>query len=93
MKLLGIRVEKPAAKKRIGRQQASSSGVIISEISPSSYLARIGVKPGDIIHQLDEIEIGSIEDFNKAIVKYRQKTSVVILLRRADQLYNITVEL
>lgn len=92
-KLLGIRVEKPAAKKRIGRQQASSSGVIISEISPSSYLARIGVKPGDIIHQLDEIEIGSIEDFNKAIVKFRQKTSVVILLRRADQLYNITVEL
>jgi Do/DeqQ family serine protease len=92
-KLLGIRVEKPAAKKRIGRQQVSSSGVIISEISPSSYLARIGVKPGDIIHQLDEIEVSSIEDFNKAIVKIRQKTSVVILLRRADQLYNITVEL
>jgi serine protease Do len=93
LQLLGIRVEKPDSKKRPGRKQASSSGVVISEISPSSYLARIGVKTGDIIHQLDDICIGSVEDFNKAIVKYRQKPSVVILLQRADQLYHITVEL
>ena len=92
-KLLGIRIEKPAAQKRPGRQPASSSGVVISEIAPSSYLARIGVKPGDIIHQLDDIGITSVEDFNKAIVKYRRKASVVILLQQADQLYNITVEL
>ena len=93
LKLMGIRVENPAAKKRQGRPSTSSGGVAISEISPSSYLARIGVKPGDIIHQLDDMGIGSVEDFNKAIVKYRQKASVVILLQRADQLYNITVEL
>jgi Do/DeqQ family serine protease len=93
LKLLGIRVETPSTKKRPGLQSASSGGVVISEISPTSYLARIGVKPGDIIHQLDDIGIGSVEDFNKAIVKYRRKTSVVILLQRSDQLYNITVEL
>ena len=93
LKLLGIRVEKPAGKKRAGRQQAFSGGVVITEIYPSSYLARIGVKPGDIIHQMDDIGIGSVDDFNKAIVKFRRKTSVVILLQRSDQLYNITVEL
>ncbi|MBI5593689.1 MAG: Do family serine endopeptidase [Deltaproteobacteria bacterium] len=93
LKLLGIRVEKPAVKKQPARQSASFGGVVISEIFPSSHLARIGVKPGDIIHQMGDVEIGSVEDFNKAIVKYRQKTSVVILLQRADQLYNITVEL
>ena len=93
LKLLGIRVENPSTKKRPGLQSASSGGVVISEISPTSYLARIGVKPGDIIHQFDDIGIGSVEDFNKAIVKYRRKTSVVILLQRSDQLYNITVEL
>jgi len=93
LKLLGIRVAKPAANKLPGRQPASSGGVVISEISPTSHLARIGVKPGDIIHQLDDIEISSVEDFNKAIVKYRLKASVVIILQRADQLYNITIEL
>jgi Do/DeqQ family serine protease len=92
-KLLGIRVQHPAIRKRTGRQNQASTGVVISEVNPSSYLARIGVKPGDIIHQLDDIGIASVEDFNKAIVKYRRKASVVILLQRADQLYNITVEL
>jgi serine protease Do len=93
LKLLGIRVQNPVVRKRQDRQPYSSGGVVISEVSPSSYLARIGVKPGDIIHQLDDIGIGSVEEFNKAIVKYRRKASVVILLQRADQLYHITVEL
>jgi S1-C subfamily serine protease len=93
MKLLGIRVDKPAARNRPGRQQPAASGVVISEISPSSFLARIGVKPGDILHQLDDIVISTVVDFYKAVVKYRQKASVVILLQRADQLYHITVEL
>jgi Do/DeqQ family serine protease len=92
-KLLGIRVQNPPTRKRPGRQSFSSGGVVISEVFPSSHLARIGVKPGDIIHQLDDIGIGSVEDFNKAIVKYRRKVSVVILLQRSDQFYNITVEL
>lgn len=92
-RLLGIRVQSLAARKRAARQSLPSSGVTISEINPTSYLARIGVKPGDIIHQLDDIGIGSVEDFNKTIVKYRHKASIVILLQRADQLYNITVEL
>jgi S1-C subfamily serine protease len=92
-KLLGIRVQNPAMRKRTGHQPFTSTGVVISEINPSSKLARIGVKPGDIVHQIDDIGIGSVEEFNKAIVKYRRKASVVILLQRADQLYNITVDL
>ena len=33
------------------------------------------------------------DDFKKAIVKYRQRSSVVILLQRGDQGYYITVRL
>jgi len=56
-------------------------------------LARIGVRPGDVIRQIDQLSIGSIEDFQQAIVKYRHKKTVVILLQRSDQGYYITVEL
>lgn len=35
----------------------------------------------------------AIADFHKAVIRYRQKASVVVLLQRADQLYNITVKL
>ncbi|MDP7077588.1 MAG: PDZ domain-containing protein, partial [Desulfobacterales bacterium] len=82
-KLLGIRVKGRSMKK----------GVAISEINRRSYLFQIGVRTGDVIRQLDEIEVRNIKDFQKAIVHYRQKRSVVILLHRGDQGYYITVKL
>ncbi|MBU0698756.1 MAG: PDZ domain-containing protein, partial [Proteobacteria bacterium] len=67
-------------------------GVLITEIHRQSYLARIGVRPGDVIRKIDEITIKNVADFKKAVVKYRLKPSVVILLQRGRQLYNIGVK-
>ena len=66
---------------------------MITEINRNSYLARIGAVPGDVIRQMDELTIKNINDFKKAIIKYRNKKSLIIVLQRQDQLYNITVKL
>ena len=47
----------------------------------------------DIIRQMGELPIADTEDYKKAIVKYRKKKSLIIVLQRQDQLYNITVKL
>jgi S1-C subfamily serine protease len=91
--LLGITVENLSFKKRFGHKTTAEEGVIISKINPQSYLGRIGVAPGDVIRQIDEMTIKDVKDFKKAVVKYRQKPSVVVLLQRRDDLYNITVRL
>jgi S1-C subfamily serine protease len=92
-RLLGIKVENitPKTKKRYRIQ--SRKGVAISEIDKKSYLARIGARPGDVIRKIDDYAITNTEDFKKAVIKYRQKNSVVLLLRRGDQGYYITVNL
>ena len=92
-KLLGVRVENLSLTKRFQHKTFAKTGVVISEINRQSYLARIGVKSGDIIRQIDEMAVSSVKDFEKAIVKYRHKRSVVILLQRSDQSYYITVKL
>jgi serine protease Do len=92
-RLLGIRVQNLDYLKRFDRRTSATDGVVISEIRSRAYLARIGVQPGDIIHQFDDMPIRNINDFQKAIVKCRLKASVVILLQREDQLYNITAKL
>jgi S1-C subfamily serine protease len=92
-KLLGIKVENLSLTKRFQYKTLVKKGVVISEVNRRSYLARIGVKPGDIIRQIDEITISSVKDFEKAVIKYRHKKSVVILLQRSDQSYYITVKL
>ncbi len=92
-KLLGVKVEKLSLTKRFQYKTSAKTGVVISEVNRQSYLARIGVKPGDIIRQIDEMTVSSVKDFEKSVVKYRHKKSVVILLQRGDQSYYITVKL
>lgn len=70
-----------------------SKGVMISNLKPNSDLARIGARPGDIIRQINEVTVNTMNDFEKAIVKYRKKNSVVILLQRGERGYYITVNL
>jgi serine protease Do len=91
--LLGISVEDLSTKNRYIYKVLAKQGVLISDVNRQSFLAHIGAKPGDVIRQIDDIPIKNIKDFERAIIKYRQKNSLVIVLQRGDQLYNITVKL
>ena len=90
---MGIRVEDITPQNRTYYRILTREGVVISEIANGSHLDRIGARPGDVIRQIDDMNIANKEDFKKAVVKYRQKQSVVILLQRGDQGYYITVRL
>ena len=92
-RLLGIKVENLTVKNRLYNQTTARKGVIISEVDENSYLARIGARPGDVIRKIDDYTIDDAEDFKKAVIKYRQKNSLVLLLQRGDQGYYITVNL
>jgi serine protease Do len=91
--ILGVTVKNLSKKNRYIYKTYTQEGVVITEINRHSYLARIGARPGDVIRQMDELTIKNIDDFKKAIVKYRKKTFMVIVLQRQDQLYNITIKL
>lgn len=91
--LLGIKTDNLSTKKQLAYKITAKQGVIITEIHPQSYLYQIGARPGDVIRQIDEINIENLKDFENAIVKYRYKTYVVILLQRGDQGYYISVKL
>jgi Do/DeqQ family serine protease len=91
--ILGIQVEDLTAKNRRRYRISARIGVMISEIKKNSYLAGIGARPGDVIRQIDDVTIENSEDFKKAIIKFRNKSSLVLLLQRADQGYYITVTL
>ena len=92
-RLLGISVENLTLKNRMHYRISAKKGVVISEIQPQSYLAGIGVEPGDVIRQIDDIPIESVDDFKKAIIKSRPKKSVVLLVQRGEQGYYISVKL
>ncbi len=91
--LLGIEVENLTAKNRWYYKTPARRGVVIAEVDQRSHLANIGARPGDVIRKMDDYPIENVEDFKKAIIKYRQKNSVVLLLQRGEHGYYITVDM
>jgi len=91
--LLGIRVDELNSKNRRDFRIAIKEGVVISEVKGGSYLARIGARPGDVIRQIDDTTVSTREEFRKALVKSRQKSSLVLLIQRGEQGYYVTVSL
>ena len=92
-RLLGVQVSPLTESLRSRYDIRGQEGVVISRIDPDSYLAQIGAAPGDLIQQIDDIAVAGVDDFEKAVVKYRLKSSVVVRLQRAGQGYYITVRL
>ncbi|MCP3954553.1 MAG: PDZ domain-containing protein, partial [Desulfobacterales bacterium] len=92
-RLLGVSVANLDSKIRRKYRIAADSGVLITKLRNGTYLARIGAGPGDVIRRIDDFEINDLEDFKEAIVKFRRKKSLVLLLQRGHRGYSITVEL
>ncbi len=80
--LFGIKVAKKGKQK----------GLSISEMSKSSYLYRVGVRPGDSLCQINDSTLETRDDYRKALVKYRNNASFVLLIVRKGYGYYITVE-
>jgi Do/DeqQ family serine protease len=91
--LLGIKVEDLTPKNRRDFRIGVKEGVVISEVKGGSYLARLGARRGDVLRQVDDTGIASCDDFRKALVKSRQKSSLVLLIQRGEQGYYVTVSL
>jgi len=64
-------------------------GVLIVKMRRGPHLDRTGVVPGDIIRQIDEERVDTLQDFKAAMVKYRKKPSLVLLIQREGHLYYI----
>ena len=91
--LLGVRVEEISTALRLRFRVSAKSGVMLTDLRPSSYLHDIGARPGDVIRKINEITVNTLDQFNKGIIRNRQRESVVLLIQRGNQQYYIIVKI
>ncbi|MCX5879844.1 MAG: trypsin-like peptidase domain-containing protein [Deltaproteobacteria bacterium] len=72
-----------------GAQQRS--GISVEEVKQDSEAARIGLRSGDLIVQVNEIAVTNLEDFKKAISQYHHLISLNLVVRRGPYAYSITL--
>jgi serine protease Do len=61
---------------------SSTAGVVVSEVSPSSKAADAGLKPGDVIQQVNHQSVANVHDFSAAIGRFSKDDSVLLLVNR-----------
>lgn len=76
------------AQYRLRTQQ----GLVITKVRQNSPAAQVGIEPGDIIRQIEGVEINTLTDFQDVMMKLAQKPSVVFLIQRRNRGYYITLD-
>lgn len=91
---LGIRVQEltPELARRLGIDP--KSGVIIAEVDQDGPAAEAGLRPGDIILEIDQKQVTDLEVYQDAISEAQKDNVILFLVKRgqATQFYAVKVK-
>jgi serine protease Do len=87
---LVVRELTPDLAQRFGIEE-HEKGVVVTKVDAGSRIAEAGIRPGDVILQVNQKNTGSLEEYSKAVSKIRAKERILLLIRRKGQDLFVTV--
>jgi serine protease Do len=88
---LTVRELTPDLARRFGIAQGEK-GVVIVRIEQNSRAFEAGMRPGDLILQIDQKDITTIEDYRKAVARITAKDRILLLIRRKSEDLFVTIK-
>ena len=87
---LTVREITPELAKRFSIKEGDA-GVIVVKIDPASKAFEAGIRPGDMVTQINQKDIATIEDYKKAVLKLKTKERILLLIRRKGEDLFLTI--
>jgi serine protease Do len=87
---LVVRELTPELARRFGFEE-TEKGVVVVKIESGSKLYEAGIRPGDIILQINQKNIASLEEYKKIAPNIKAKERLLLLIRRKGQDLFVTV--
>jgi serine protease Do len=87
--LAGVTVE--PLSDRQGRQGRKETGVSVSEVQPDSQADQAGLKPGDIIREMNRKPVRNVQDFENLVNELDPNSRVLLLITRGNATVYLTV--
>jgi len=90
--LAGVTVREltPDLARRFGLGDVEG-GVVVVRIEPDSPAYVGGVRPGDMILQINQRDVTTLDDFRNAVAKLKKKDRALLLIRRKGQELFLTI--
>lgn len=75
------------------RISSTAAGLLVTAIDPTGTLARVGVRPGDVIRQVNQVAIEKVTDFKREVDKAiaAKRDAVLIRVQRGNAAQFVTV--
>ncbi len=71
----------------------AQGGVRVTRVDPGGPAGQIGVSPGDVIFQIGDREIKSEKQFYEALIRYRNASSLFMVIGRGRYAYRVSLPL
>ena len=80
---LGVETLTPSAARELGLRE--DRGVVVRSVADSSPAADAGIRPGDVLVEVDHQRVASVAEMKRVLDRHPKNTPVVVLLQRHDQ--------
>jgi len=88
----GMKVEyvTPQLAKEFGLSE--TTGILITQVDNNSPAAEAGLRPGDIILEIDQAPAGNLTDFLGRTERYKKGDTILFLIRRGNSTLYLTLK-
>ena len=90
---LGFKVED--LNKRLAAQYRleNKESLVIVTVKKGSQSDKIGIEPGDLVRGINDLSISNKQDFTRAVIRYRLKEQVTVLIQRGWRVYSVSFKM
>ncbi|MCJ7600641.1 MAG: PDZ domain-containing protein, partial [Desulfobulbaceae bacterium] len=80
--LLGLTVQQLTPELAQSLKINDKEGVIVANVEPGSAAEEAGLRPGDLILEVNRQEVKNLEEYNNALANLDKKESILLLVKR-----------
>ncbi len=89
---LGLTVDNITAQAMNKLQLRNKIGVVVVSVQPGSLADDAGIQVGDVIKEINQIQIKDLQDYNSAMAKSRGNKPVLFLIQRGAQTFYVSIQ-
>jgi serine protease Do len=89
---LGMTVQELTPELARGYGLSETSGLVVVDVEGNSPAADAGIRPGDLILEVDQVPMNDLDQFNKKISSYKDGDTVLFLVKRRGTTLYLTLK-